>query len=241
MSLYDFDIPELRKNRSWVATENSTTATLVAGFRAVTLAGGTATAVPFSAGSRTGRLHRIQYLTAATAGSIVTLRCAQQDFTLADSFTAAWRFKISDPADVTGARMFLGARMTVTAMTNVDPGTLTNVVGIGHNSGETTLRVYGADGTAGTPVDLGANFSALGSFAGFYDFQVVGLGADGAFWRAVAWDDAVSPGPLAMASGIFARSPSETTGLTALNAFRTNNAAAQAVALDLAAVHNSSL
>ena len=239
--LHDFEIPELRKGRYWYANQNTTNGTQVAGFRDIGMTGGTATAVAFAGTSRTARLARLRWVTAATAGAILTLRTAPVEFVLSDSFTVSYRFKISDPADVTGARMFLGCRDDATALTNVDPGTLTNVVGIGHNSGETTLRVYGGDGTAGTPVDLGANFSALGSFAGFYDFSITGLGANGVFWRAVAWDDAVSSAPLAVASGAFGRNPAVTAALTALTAFRSNNVTALAVALDLASVHISTL
>ena len=238
---HDFEIPGLRKTRAWYATAGTTAADQVGGFRNIGMAGGTATAVAYSGASRSGRLHKLRWVTAATAASIVTLRNATLEHALSDSFMVAYRFRISDAADVTGARMFLGARNDATALTNVDPGTLTNVVGIGHNAGETTLRVYGGDGTAGPPVNLGASFSGLGSFAGFFDFQIVGLGGDGAFWRAIAWDDAVSAGPSAVASGKFARAPAATTALTALTAFRTNNATALAVALDLAAVHISTL
>lgn len=237
---HDFEIPELRKVRSWLATAGTTAADQVAGFRNIGVAGGTATAVAYSAANRTGRLHRLRWVTAAGAGSIVTLRNATLEYALADGFSVGYRFRISDPADVTGARMFLGCRDNAAVLTNVDPGTLTNVVGIGHNSGETTLRVYGGDGTAGTPVDLGSNFSALGSFAGFYDFRIVGL-AEGVFWQAIAWDDAVADVPLAQASGKFARAPAPTTAITALTAFRTNNATALAVSLDLASVFISSL
>jgi hypothetical protein len=241
MPLHDLDIPELRKARNWSANAGQTTGTQTGGMRAIVMAGGTDTARTFSAASRSGRLHRIGWPTAATAGSIVTLRQTALEFALEDSFSVHYRFKITDPADVTGARMFIGCRSLSGALTNVDPGTLTNVVGIGHNSGETTLRVYGADGTAGTPVDLGSGFSALASFAGFFDFTITGLGADGAFWRAIAWDDAISGEPSAAASGKFERAPSPTTAITALTAMRTNNATALAVSLDFAAIHISTL
>lgn len=239
--LHDADISSLRKRRAWYAQQGATTADLVGGFRVVTMAGGTATAVAYSAASRTGRLHRLNWVTAATAGSILTLRNDALEYALSDAFEVSYRFRVADPANVTGARMFLGCRSSAAALTNIDPGTLTNAMGIGHNSGETTLRVYGGDGTAGTPVDLGSNFPALASFSGFFDFSITGLGSDGAFWRAIAWDDAVTTGPSATASGKFARAPSATTALTALTMFRSNNATALGVAFDLAAVQISTM
>ncbi len=216
---HDFEIPELRKVRAWYATEGSITPTLVGGFAALTMAGGTATARAVSGASRSGRLHRMGWPTAATAGSVLTLRQGNLGHCLIDSAMVSWRFKITDPADVTGSRMFLGSRISFAALTNVDPGTLSQGVGIGHNSGETTLRIYGSDGTLGTPLDLGANFSALASFAGFYDFLIAGLGADGVFWRCVAWDDAVTTGPqelIVLNSTYVANAPSPTYGLLAL-------------------------
>jgi hypothetical protein len=241
MPTHDLEIPELRKSRNWSANAGQVTATQTGGFRAIVMAGGTDTLRTFSAASRSGRLHRMGWITAATAGSVVSLRLSPLEFALEDSFSVHYRFKITDPADVTGARMFIGCRNNAGALTNLDPGTLTNVVGIGHNSGETTLRVYGGDGTAGTPVDLGSGFSALGSFAGFFDFSIIGLGSNGVFWRAVAWDDAISGEPSAAASGRFGRAPSPTTAITALTAMRTNNATALAVSLDFAAIHISTL
>ncbi|MGQ0563657.1 MAG: hypothetical protein ACT4OK_01115 [Gemmobacter sp.] len=239
--LHDFDSARLRKSRSWQAVEGSTGGTASGGFRNIAMAGGTATAVAFSAATRTGRLHRVSWVTAATAGVIVTLRNTVAEYGLSDGFSVGYRFKISDAADVAGARMFLGVRVNDAALTNVDPGGLINVAGIGHNSGETTLRVYGADGTPATPVDLGSDFPALGSVAGVHDFMIHGCGADGVFWRAEAWADAVDGEPLATASGQFARYPALTSGVTALMAMRTNNATASAVALDLASVYISSL
>jgi hypothetical protein len=48
---------------------------------------------------------------------------------------------------------------TVTGLVgNVTMGSLTNLLGIGFESGQTTYRVFAAGSTTGTPVDLGSNF-----------------------------------------------------------------------------------
>lgn len=60
----------------------------------------------------------------------------------------------------TNGRFFFGLSDSISAFTNVNPSTLTNIVGFGIDSGETTLKIMHNDnvGTA-TKVDLGASFS----------------------------------------------------------------------------------
>jgi hypothetical protein len=58
-----------------------------------------------------------------------------------------------------GARLFMGLHGAAVSIGNVNPSTLLNLIGIGADSGETTLRLLSNDasGTA-TRVDLGAGF-----------------------------------------------------------------------------------
>ena len=59
----------------------------------------------------------------------------------------------------TDARMFLGLYASTSAIGNVDPSTLLDMVGIGCDGAQTTLRVFHNDGAgAATAVDLGASF-----------------------------------------------------------------------------------
>jgi hypothetical protein len=61
------------------------------------------------------------------------------------------------------SRMFMGLYNTITAIGNVNPSTLLNMVGIGFDSGQTTMRLLTNDGTgAATAVDLGAGFPTTG-------------------------------------------------------------------------------
>lgn len=61
------------------------------------------------------------------------------------------------------SRMFMGLYNTVTAIGNVNPSTLLNMVGVGFDSGDTTLQLMTNDGTgAATKTNLGAGFPTTG-------------------------------------------------------------------------------
>lgn len=60
-------------------------------------------------------------------------------------------------------RMFMGLYASATAIGNVNPSTLLNMVGIGFDSGQTTLRLFRNDGAgAAAAIDLGAGFPTTG-------------------------------------------------------------------------------
>jgi hypothetical protein len=73
-------------------------------------------------------------------------------------FTVVWRFGIEEAAVVATARMFAGVRAGVGAPTDVDPSTLTDLIGVGCNNGDTNLQLYAAGAVAQARVNLGANF-----------------------------------------------------------------------------------
>lgn len=57
------------------------------------------------------------------------------------------------------SRMFMGLYASATAIANVNPSTLLNMIGIGYDSGQATLRLFRNDGSGtATATDLGANF-----------------------------------------------------------------------------------
>lgn len=61
------------------------------------------------------------------------------------------------------SRMFLGLHASTAVIGNVNPSTLLNMVGIGFDSGQTTMRLFTNDGTgAATAVDLGGGFPTTG-------------------------------------------------------------------------------
>lgn len=221
----------LRKTREWVANAGSTAATLIGGHNALAVAGGTATARAFSNASFKGQVHRLGWDTAATAGAIVTVRNSAVECSLQQGFLSAFRFNIADPASVPAARMFLGTRNSGAALTNVEPSTLLNVCGIGHDSGDTNLQIYGSDGTARARLDLGTSFPVAPGTDTFYDFAVCAMGSIVA-WRAMAWHDGNTP---VVKSGKFQYRTF--SAITHFTAFRTNNTTAAVVGLDLAKIH----
>ena len=77
----------------------------------------------------------------------------------AGGFTFVARFGIGDAAAVANARMFAGFYGTVGAIGNVEPSSLTNIVGVGCDAGVANLYIMHNDAAgACTTVDLGANF-----------------------------------------------------------------------------------
>jgi hypothetical protein len=89
------------------------------------------------------------------------------------------RFGISDAAAVSNARMFVGLIAQSSSIGNVEPTSMTNLVGVGTDAGDTTLRMIhnDASGTA-TEVDLGANFPANTQTTDIYELQLVAHPAD---------------------------------------------------------------
>lgn len=69
------------------------------------------------------------------------------------------RFGCSDAATVASARTFVGLVGTTSVLGNADPSSNTNIIGVGTDSGDTTLSIMSNDGTGtATKVALGANF-----------------------------------------------------------------------------------
>ena len=70
-------------------------------------------------------------------------------------------FGISDAAAVANARMFVGLNTTTASMSNAEPSSQTNCIGLGADAGETTFSIMHNDGSgAATKIALGANFPA---------------------------------------------------------------------------------
>jgi hypothetical protein len=59
----------------------------------------------------------------------------------------------------TGSRGFAGLYSSAAVISNVNPSTLLNIVGVGWDASETTMRIMSNDGVStATRTDLGANF-----------------------------------------------------------------------------------
>jgi hypothetical protein len=140
---------------------NSGATVSIIGLTSFTTTNFTATARNVATTNHFSRFRRIGYVTAATAGAVGNWRVAGQ-FTTGDGagvggFFYAVRFGISDAAAVSGARMFMGMRNNPAAA-NTEPSTHTQCAGIGHGAADTNFKVFYGGSAAQTPIDLGANF-----------------------------------------------------------------------------------
>ena len=157
--------PFLARNKVgyWCPPGNANTVPGVLGFTAPTVTGFTATARNIATTNLFRRMRRLGYVTAATAGTVGNWRVGVYQHTVGSSvtglggFTYIIRFGISDAAAVAGARMFMGMRASATPA-NAEPDTLNQCIGIGHGAADTNLRLYYGGTAAQTPIDLGVNF-----------------------------------------------------------------------------------
>ena len=221
---------EMIVNRRWIASPSTTTPDLIEGFRALTITGTLGALAPFTGFNA---LAAINFSSAAAAGSVTTLRhtTAWNTDVSTNYSMASFRFFINDAAPVANSRMFLGITNSTAALTNVDPATLTNCLGIGHNSGDTSLSIYacGAPGT-GTVTSLGANFPTAAQ-GKFFDFRI--LQGTVSTYQVLAYGFG-APTPVA-ASGEFS-----TGGLNSswvINGFRSNGSTALAASLAMSMIN----
>lgn len=227
-----------------IGTTNSTALNLLGQATAPT-ALATATNRPVATTNRATRSSRIGYVSAATAAAVTGhyynsasfLRLALGDGAGAGGFEYVCHFVPSDAAVVAGARMFAGISNSAAAPTNVEPSSLTNVIGIAQLSTSTNLQIVFGGSTPQAPIDLGANFPAGGQSADLYrltltsdpnDNTKVGYRVDriGTAFSAEGVLTNTTPGTTLPA----------TTTLMHHRLWRTNNATALAVGIDLVQV-----
>jgi hypothetical protein len=88
-------------------------------------------------------------------------------------FTNVWRFGVSDLATVADSRLFCGMIGSASAIGNVNPSSLANIIGVGTDAGETTLSIMHNDGSgSANKVALGANFPAQTLSTDMYEFSM---------------------------------------------------------------------
>lgn len=221
----------------WCPPGNATTIPGVLGFTAPTITGFTATTRNIATTNLFTRMRRLGYVTVATAGTVGNWRVAVYQYTVGSSvtnlggFTYITRFGISDAAAVSGARMFVGMRASATPA-NVEPSTLNQCIGIGHGAADTNLRLYYGGTVAQTPIDLGANFPTNTLSTDVYELALFSPPNSSDISYEIT---RLNTGHVA--TGIIINSgatilPTNTT-LLAPWGYRTNNATALAVGLDV--------
>lgn len=168
--------PHVGRNKigSWLPIGNATTLPLANGLAAPTTTG-TATTRNVATTNIVTQQRRLGYVSAVAVGNLAGFRTAAAQFFRGNGpglggFHVIIRFAPSDAATVAGARGFVGLWSTTTAPTNVDPSTLTNIIGVGSDAAEANLSIMHNDaaGTA-TKIALGAGFPARTLSADAYE------------------------------------------------------------------------
>lgn len=221
----------------WMPPGNATTVPGVFGMAALT-ATGTATARNVATTNLLTRMTRLGYVSAATAGSLSGGREAAAKYTMGaggglGGFFYRTRFGVSDAAAVAGARMFVGLSAATGAPTNVEPNTLVNSIGVAQLSSSNNLQMYCSGATAGgNLVDLGANFPANTLSADAYELALFAPSSGGVVNYQVT---RLTTGDVA--SGSFTTNLPLGTVLLCHQLWRTNNATALAVGLDIVGIY----
>ena len=203
---------------------------------------GTATARPIATTNMFTRARRLGWVSTATAGNPAAMQFSALQYTVSNGsgvggFFLVARFGASDAATVAGARSFFGMRNVTTTPTNVEPSTLTNVIGIGNGAADSNMKMFYGGTTAQAPIDLGANFPANTLSIDMYELV---LFAPPNALRTIHYQvTRLNTGHVATGtlSGTTVQVPSETTLLQAFCGWRNNNATALAVAIDIASLY----
>lgn len=221
----------------WSPPGNATTLPAVHAYTALTTVG-TVTARNVATTNMFTRARRLGLVSAAGAGSLTSARQAVAQYTVGagsgiGGFMKVIRFGISDAAAVGTARMFVGMSSGTGAPTNVEPSTLTNVVGVGHGAADTNLKIFYGGSAAQTAINLGANFPTNTLNTDLYELALYSSpsSADVHYQVTRLNTGNVATGTLANGGGVAL--PSTTTLITATWLYRTNNATALAVGIDI--------
>ena len=223
------------KAAMWMPPGGSITVPGVFGMAALT-ATGTATSRAIATTNLLTRMTRLGFVSAATAGSLAGAREAVAKFTTGagpglGGFFARYRFGISDPATVAGARMFVGLDALTAAPTNIDPSTKVNCVGVGQIAASNNLQIIYGNATAKAPIDLGANFPA-NTNTDAYELNLFSPPAGCVHWHVRRLNTAFE------ASGFLSSAEVPiATQLLCHQLWRCNNATALAVGLDVCGIY----
>lgn len=221
----------------WNPPGNGTTVPGVFGFAAPAYSG-TPTGRNVATSNLLTRMKRIGYVSSATAGSLTTWRLATLQYTLGTGaglggFTFITRFGVSDAATVAGARMFVGMA-DGTAWSNVEPSTRAYCIGVAKLSTSSNFHIVYGGSAAQAAIDLGVNFPADTLSADAYELTLFAPPniANTINYRLERLNTGhVAEGTLTAATAGL-QLPSSTY-LMCPSFFRTNNAAALAVGMDI--------
>jgi len=208
---------------------------------------GTATARAVATTNRTTRARRLGYVSVATAGGTAGIyngSAALTQWTIGDAGTPAaggflgiFRWATADAATVAGAHMFVGMRAATGApVAATSPATLPNLVGVAQVNGSANLQIVYGGSAAQSAIDLGSSFPAASSSVTNGSLYELMLYARPDQNNSVAYRvENISTG--AVAEGVLTGTagtalPASTT-LLGMAMWRSNNATALAVGIDI--------
>ena len=225
----------------WNPSGNITTVPNIDGFTAAFTALGTATARNVATTDFISRLRRFGYVSATTAAAFCGHYGTVAQWTIGTGaglggFYYNCRFVPSDAANVTGARMFVGLRNTVSAPTNVEPNTQTNSVGVAQLSSSANLQIVFGGSAAQTAIDLGAGFPANGASTAAYELELFASPGNQTIGYKVTRLDNGTVASGTLSGTVGTQIPAATT-LLAHTAWRCNNATLLACGLDVVQVY----
>ena len=117
--------------------------------------------------NRLAAMRRTQFASAAGAGSSAGTRGPATLTWRGDAAgLGGFRFmcRFGSATTLAQQRSFVGLSATTGALANANPSSFLNLIGVGYDSAQTTLRIIHNDGSGtATTVDLGANFPVGGS------------------------------------------------------------------------------
>ena len=158
------------------------------------VATGTATAYVVFNTNRIVAIPAVEALvTAASTSAVAGFRIGAQPFRLGKVGGAGMLYVRTLVRNATGGatattRGFFGLRGSIAAPTDVNPSTLTNIVGLGWDSNDTELSIIhnDASGTA-TKVPLGANFPRpTADRSQAWDFTILSNGEGAVYWAVIS-------------------------------------------------------
>ncbi len=219
----------------WMPPGGSTTVPGVFGMAALS-ATGTATSRAIATTNLLTRMTRLGYVSAATAGALAGVRETVAKYTTGagpglGGFFARYRFGVSDPATVAGARMFVGLDAITAAPTNIDPSTKVNCIGVGQIAASNNLHIIYGNATAKTPIDLDAAFPA-NTNADPYELSLFAPPAGGCYWQVHRLNT-----PFVATGFLPSTEVPIATQLMCHQLWRCNNATARAVGLDVCGIY----
>lgn len=159
--------PLLGRNKVAYISFTAGAATSVGAGIALT-ATGTATSATFATTNLASSINRIDYrATTAATTAVAGFRGTGQSYWIGTAgsalggFTYICRWSIGGlGTNLSTMRAFVGLRASTGAPTDVAPNTLTNAIGMGWDSGDTTVQIYSA-GTANSKINTGITLNRV--------------------------------------------------------------------------------